>query len=31
MPPAGFEHTIMISERPQNLALDGEATGIGIA
>ena len=27
MPPAGFEHTISAGERPQNYALDHEATG----
>jgi hypothetical protein len=29
MPPAGFEHTIPASGRPQTHALDGVATGIG--
>jgi hypothetical protein len=29
MPPAGFEHTIPVSERPQTHALDRAATGIG--
>jgi hypothetical protein len=29
MPPAGFEHAILSSERPQTHALDRAATGIG--
>ena len=29
MPPAGFEPTILVSERPQTQALDRAATGIG--
>jgi hypothetical protein len=29
MPPAGFETTIPVSERPQTHALDRTATGIG--
>ena len=29
MPPAGFEPTILVSERPQTHALDRTATGIG--
>jgi hypothetical protein len=29
MPPAGFEPTIPVSERPQTHALDSAATGIG--
>jgi hypothetical protein len=29
MPPAGFEHAIPASERPQTHALDRAATGIG--
>jgi len=29
MPPAGFEPTIPVSERPQINAFDGAATGIG--
>ena len=29
IPPAGFETAIPASERPQNHALDGAATGIG--
>jgi hypothetical protein len=30
MPPAGFEPTIPVSERPQTHALDRAATGIGV-
>jgi hypothetical protein len=30
MLPAGFEHTIPVSERPQTHALDRTATGIGV-
>ena len=30
MPPAGFEHTISVGERPQTYALDREATGTGV-
>jgi hypothetical protein len=30
MPPAGFESTILVSERPKTHALDRMATGIGI-
>jgi hypothetical protein len=29
MPPAEFEPTILVSERPKTHALDGTATGIG--
>jgi hypothetical protein len=29
MPPVGFEHTILVSERPKTHALDRTATGIG--
>jgi hypothetical protein len=29
MPPAGFEPTILVSERPKTHALDRKATGIG--
>jgi hypothetical protein len=29
MPQVGFEHTILLSERPQTHALDRMATGIG--
>jgi hypothetical protein len=31
MPPAGFEPTIPVSERPQTHVLDGAATGIGLS
>jgi len=30
MPPAGFEPTILASERPHTHVLDGAATGIGL-
>jgi hypothetical protein len=30
MPPVGFEHTILVSERPKTHALDRAATGIDI-
>jgi hypothetical protein len=30
MPPAGFEHAVLASERPQTHALDRAATGTGV-